>query len=56
MYDTMTRQYRHVFRGTMSPFHEDWRLEKHSEALGNDDSLINLFEQLKVAEEYHCRA
>lgn len=54
MYDTMTRHYRHVFRGTLSPFDADWKMEEHAEALGNDKYLISRFQQLKVAEENHC--
>ena len=55
MYDTMTRHYSHVFRGTLSPFHGDWDLGDHSETLGNDKNLKDRFEQLRKAEEYHCR-
>jgi hypothetical protein len=54
MYDTTIRHYRHVFKGTLSPFREDWKLEKHSEILGEDQDLMNRFQQLKVAEEKHC--
>jgi hypothetical protein len=54
MYDTMTRHYRHVFRGTLSPFDDDWKLEEHAAALGNDEELIAKFEALKLAEENHC--
>jgi hypothetical protein len=54
MYDTTIRHYRHVFRNTLSPFHEEWKVEKHSETLGHDQALINYFERLKTAEEKHC--
>jgi hypothetical protein len=56
MYDTTTRHYRHVFRGTLSPFDEDWKLEEHAEALGNDEELITMFEAVKLAEEDHCES
>jgi hypothetical protein len=54
MYDTMIKLYRHVFRGTLSPFHQDWSLENHTEALGHDEALIERFERVKMAEEKHC--
>jgi hypothetical protein len=53
MYDAMIRHYFHVFRGTLSPFHEDWKMEDHRDALGNADNLIAKFRQLKMAEEHH---
>jgi hypothetical protein len=55
MYDTMTRHYSHVFKGTLSPFHDDWDLETHSETFGNDEGLKERFEQLRKAEEHHCK-
>jgi len=55
MYDTMTRHYRHIFHGTLTPFDEDWKLEDHASTLGNDSSLIERFKLLKLAEEYHCK-
>ena len=54
MYDALTRHYRHAFRGTLSPFDEDWKLEEHREALGNDEDLIEKFKEFKLSEEEHC--
>jgi hypothetical protein len=54
MYDTMTRHYRHVFRGTLSPFDEDWKMEDHAAAFGNDEELIKRLEDFKISEENHC--
>ena len=56
MYDTKTRHYRHVFRGTLSPFDEDWKIEDHAAALGNDEELIRRLEEFKLAEEQHCES
>jgi hypothetical protein len=56
MYDTMTRHFRHVFRGTLSPFDDDWKMEDHAAALGNDEELIKGLEEFKLAEEHHCRS
>ncbi|KAF2491590.1 hypothetical protein BU16DRAFT_122880 [Lophium mytilinum] len=53
MYDDLTRTYIKVFHGTISPFDKDWELEKHSDAFGNDEELIEKFQQLKLAEAYH---
>ncbi|KAF2428804.1 hypothetical protein EJ08DRAFT_662194 [Tothia fuscella] len=53
MYDTMIRHYRHVFRETLTPFHEDWKLEKHKEALQDNSSLIDQFERLRLTEAKH---
>ena len=55
MYDVMIRHYRHVFRGTLSPFDEDWKNERHRELLKNDRSLIRMFEALKLEEIKHCK-
>jgi len=51
----MIRHYRHVFRGTLSPFDEDWKNERHTELLKNDKSLIRMFEVLKLEEIEHCK-
>jgi len=56
MYDTMTRHYAHIFRGTLSPFDEDWKPEDHAAALGNDEDLIAKFEAVKLTEEKHCES
>ena len=56
LYDTMTRHYCYVFRGTLSPFDEDWRPEKHATVLRNDKELIEKFEAFKLVEEDQCKS
>lgn len=54
MYDTMTRHYCHVFRGTLSPFDEEWELQAHASAFGNDAELMEKFQAFKLVEEDQC--
>lgn len=54
MYDTLTRHYARVFKGALSPFHEDWQTANQNDALLKDDVLVGLFEQFKFAEACHC--
>ncbi|KAI0855116.1 hypothetical protein F4860DRAFT_497329 [Xylaria cubensis] len=51
--EQLTMHYAHVFKGTLSPFHDEWRAEKHESLLGHDSELARLFEDVKAAEHYH---
>ncbi|TAQ91046.1 hypothetical protein B7494_g666 [Chlorociboria aeruginascens] len=53
MYESTVRQYARTYKGTLSPFHEDWDGEMHQNAFDHDEDLISKFEQLKIAEKHH---
>jgi hypothetical protein len=55
LYDAMTRHYRHVFRGTLSPFDDDWKIEEHASTLGNNSELIEKFKAFKLVELNQCK-
>lgn len=55
MYDALTRHYARTFRGTLSPFDKEWNSVSHKNTFDNDADLISKFENLKIAEKYHCR-
>lgn len=52
--EELTKHCAHVFKGTLSPFHDEWRAEKHESLLGHDPELVRLLEDVKAAEHYHC--
>jgi hypothetical protein len=54
LYDVMIRHYCHIFRGTLSPYDEHWKLEGHAAVLGNNRDLIEKFEAFKLVEEDQC--
>lgn len=54
MLDILTAHYGYIFKGTLSPFHDEWKAEKHERLLGNDLVLIKLLDDVKTAEKYHC--
>jgi hypothetical protein len=51
----MIRHYARVFKGTLSPFDDDWQTADQKDALLGDEALITLFEQFKVAKAHHCK-
>jgi len=55
MYEQLARTYIKIFHGTTSPFDKEWELEKHGDAFGNDEELMEKFRQVKLAEKHHCR-
>jgi hypothetical protein len=50
----MTRHYARVFKGTLSPFHDDWETANQKDVLLGDEVLVARFEQFKIAEAHHC--
>lgn len=54
MLEIMTTHYGYIFKGTLSPFHDEWKAEQHKDLLGNDLVLTKLLDDVKTAEKYHC--
>ncbi|KAI1090235.1 hypothetical protein F5B19DRAFT_333122 [Rostrohypoxylon terebratum] len=56
MYKILCINFSHIFTGVLHAFDRTWNPEDHLEELGNDRGLIQLLNEVKIAEEHHYKS